>query len=459
MTGPLQHLHAAIDECLAVDALKLSETAVVASLLEVERAARRLPAARHPLVAEIDVRGVAETQQARSTAVLLRDLLRLSMPEAATWVKQAIEQTPRRDLTSGEPRPATLAAVAAAVRDGALSGEQTQIISTTIRRLPAAVTAIQAAQLEAELVGHAQDLDPSQLLQVCQLALRCLDPDGPEPDETRREIKVGLSFGRTRLDGFTPFKGIADPETKAALQAALAPLARPVPSETARDTRSLATRQHDALRDLALRQLASGDLPSMAGMPATLLLTATLEQLEARTGLVSVLNGGTVPVADVIRMAAHLRVVPIVYTAAGQALYCGQEQRLATPAIRYATATQDRGCVIPGCDVPIVFCQMHHPLDFAKGGETSAAHLAWVCPYHHRRIDRGPWNAEADGSGARPHPGSTPPRPRDSTPTSIRRTCSPTSPNPDHRKAAHHAPGHRAGPTKPDRGQPDMTVR
>ena len=125
----------------------------------------------------------------------------------------------------------------------------------------------------------------------------------------------------------------------------------------------------------------------MAGMPATLLLTVTLEQLEARTGLVSVLNGGTVPVEDVIRMAAQLKVVPIVFNTTGEALWCGQEERLGTLPIRRVTATQDRGCVIPGCDVPVMYCQLHHPTAFSEGGETSAAHLAWVCPFHHHRID------------------------------------------------------------------------
>ena len=256
-----------------------------------------------------------------------------------------------------------------------------------MRLIPAAVPAEQRDAVEADLVPHAGTLDPSRLVQVCQHALRCLDPDGPEPDQTEREIKVGLFFGKTRPDGYTPFKGIADPETKAALQAALAPLAKPVKSEHGRDTRTQPARMHDALRDLALRALASGSLPKMAGLPATLLLTATLEQLEARTGLVSVLSGGTLPVDYVINMAGQMNVVPIVFTATGQPLYCGQEQRLATPAIRSTNATQDRGCVIPGCDIPIMFCQHHHFEDFCKGGPTSADQMGWVCPYHHRRID------------------------------------------------------------------------
>ena len=395
MAGPLQRLHTAIDEVLAVDPLGLSDAGLLACLGEVERGARRLPGARHGLVAEIDTRGIAEHHQVRSTAVLLRDQLRLSGGEAGMWVRQASEQVGRRDLTTGAARAAKLPAVAAAVQTGALSPEQTQILSTTMRHVPAIVSPEQRTRLEADLVGHAHELGPELLAAVCRHALHVLDQDGKKPSETEREARVGLVFGRTRIDGLTPFKGIADPETKAALQAALAPLAKPVPSDLGRDTRSHATRMIHALRDLALRALAAGNLPSMAGLPATLLLTATLEQLEARTGLVSVLNGGTVPVAEVIRMAANMNVVPIVFSAAGQILHCGQEQRLGTLPMRRATAAQDRGCVIPGCDIPIMFCQHHHTTDFVDGGETDVDHLAWVCPYHHRRIDG--WHLERRG--------------------------------------------------------------
>ena len=395
MIGRLAALHTVIDDMLDAGPLALSDAGVLASLAELERVARRLPAVRHPLVAEIDARGLADAGHVRSTAELLRQTLNLSRPEAGMWVKHATEQAGRRDLTTGEPRPPRLPAVAAAVREGTLSPEQTQTIAKTMRQVPAVVSDEQRGALEADLVGHAQDLAPEQLAAVCRHALNVLDQDGKKPSETEKQARVGLVFGQTRIDGLTPFRGIADPETKAALQAALAPLAKPVKSGPEPDTRSHATRMLHALRDLAKRMLATGSLPTMAGMPATLLLTATLEQLEARTGLVSVLGGGTIPVDDVIRMAAQMKVIPIVFSATGQALYCGQDQRLGTIAIRRTTATQDRGCVIPGCDVPIMFCELHHPTPFSEGGETSADHLAWLCPFHHHRIDG--WHLQRSG--------------------------------------------------------------
>ena len=272
---------------------------------------------------------------------------------------------------------------------------------------------------------------------MCRHALNVLDPDGPPPPEDTA-AKVGLTFGKTRTDGLTPFKGICDPETRAALQAALAPLAKPVKSEHGTDTRTLPTRMHDALRDLALRALAGGDLPPMAGLPATLLLTTTLEQFEARTGLVSVLNGGTLPVEDVIRLAANMHVVPIVYSAAGEVLYCGQEQRLATTALRYATASQDLGCVIPGCDAPLSSARCTTRPRSAKVVRPPPRTSPGSAPTTTDASTAGPCNAAADESGAPHHPGSTRPKPHDSTPTSTHQPSSTTTTTepPQH----HHEP-------------------
>ena len=63
-----------------------------------------------------------------------------------------------------------------------------------------------------------------------------------------------------------PVTGLLDPETGALLRAALEPLA--APRHTARaQTRTVSQRMHDAVRDAAKLMLASGELPSQAGMP------------------------------------------------------------------------------------------------------------------------------------------------------------------------------------------------
>ena len=62
----------------------------------------------------------------------------------------------------------------------------------------------------------------------------------------------------------------------------------------------MSQRMHDAVRDAAKLMLASGELPSQAGVPATLLITATLDDLERKTGHVSTAHGGLLPIRDVL---------------------------------------------------------------------------------------------------------------------------------------------------------------
>src|ERR1700677_4522177 len=72
-----------------------------------------------------------------------------------------------------------------------------------------------------------------------------------------------------------------------------------------RDTRSTAQRNHDG-RDAAMRALlASGELGQHNGLPATIIVTTTLKELESASGT-AITGGGTrLPVSDVIRMGRH----------------------------------------------------------------------------------------------------------------------------------------------------------
>ena len=127
-----------------------------------------------------------------------------------------------------------------------------------------------------------------------------------------------------------PVTGLLDPETGAFLRAALEPSAAPRHTAQERDTRTVSQRMHDAVRDAARLMLASGELPSQAGVPATLLITAKLDDLERTTGHVTTAHGGVIPIRDVLRMAANARLVPAVFDTDGAPLWLGHSQRLAT---------------------------------------------------------------------------------------------------------------------------------
>jgi hypothetical protein len=72
------------------------------------------------------------------------------------------------------------------------------------------------------------------------------------------------------------------------------------------DTRSVGQRHHDALKAMGRALLASGQLGQLNGLPCTMIVTTSLQELEAAAG-VGVTAGGTlVPMRDVIRRACQV---------------------------------------------------------------------------------------------------------------------------------------------------------
>lgn len=97
--------------------------------------------------------------------------------------------------------------------------------------------------------------------------------------------------------------------------------------------------------------------------------------------------------------------------AAPQPLAVGRTQRIATTAQRRALALRDRGCIMPGCEVPAEHCQIHHCTAWTDGGTTDLANLATLCWAHHREVDLGRWDIHPAAAQAS-QPGPTDHGPR-----------------------------------------------
>ena len=69
----------------------------------------------------------------------------------------------------------------------------------------------------------------------------------------------------------------------------------------------------------------------------------------------------------------------------------GRATRVIAPAQRAALAVRDRGCVFPGCDRPLAWCDAHHLWHWVDGGPPDLSNLALVCPAHHRTVHEGGW--------------------------------------------------------------------
>jgi hypothetical protein len=156
------------------------------------------------------------------------------------------------------------------------------------------------------------------------------------------------------------------------------------------DTRSPAQRQHDALNALVRGQLGDPKLGHHNGLPVTVIVSTTLQELTSGTGR-AVTGGGTLlPMPDVIRMARHAYHYLAVFDKHSERpLYLGRTRRIASPDQRVVLYAKDRGCTAPGCDVPGYWCEVHHVDDWATGGKTDADKLTFACGANHKLVGKG----------------------------------------------------------------------
>jgi hypothetical protein len=159
------------------------------------------------------------------------------------------------------------------------------------------------------------------------------------------------------------------------------------------DTRTPGQRQHDALEDAANRLLMTGELPTTAGVTATVLITMTLDQLETRAGQATTHHGGTLSINEALRLAAGGKTLPVVLNHASGILAYGRARRLASPSQRLALIARDRGCTFPECQVSAARSEVHHIIDWAKGGTTDTDTLALACGHHNNEAPRHDWHA------------------------------------------------------------------
>ena len=386
-----------LDRLHALDLTAYTDVRVEDGLRRYVAQCRRAPTVRHAFVAEVIDRCLPVARRCSSTAAYLRNLIRISAGEGRAWERDAHDLAPRRALSTGEVLPARRPAVAAAVREGAIGTSHARAITDTLRQVPAAVSADEKVRAEVKLVRYARRHDPNTLARRCAEVLDELDPDGSlgSTPEHRDRVRTFQISAQNR-HGMFPVKGLLSPEVGAMLTAALSPLAAPQPGpDGSADPRRVEQRDHDALGELARRALAAGDLPVRHGFAATVLYTATIDQIEARTGEVSTAHGGRVPVRDLLRLAAETRVIPLVFDSDGQVLHFGEEQRLATGSQRHALYLLDGGCTFEGCAIPATWCQSAHGAEgFQTTRRTTIDDLALLCGFHHRLVDTEGWFIE-----------------------------------------------------------------
>ncbi len=336
----------------------------------------------------------------------------ISRHEASRRIKEAADLGQRHGLT-GEPLPPVLAATAAAQRAGDLGAGQVAVIRKFYHQLPGWVSAAAREFAEAQLAGFGTQFGPEHLKELARGLTDALNPDGTFTDEDRARSR-GVTLGNQQADGMSELRGLITPELRATLEAVEAKLGAPgmcnplddipcvegTPSQAAidRDTRSAAQRGHDALLAGLRGLLASGELGQHNGLPASIIVTTTLAELEAAAGRALTGRGTILPMSEVIRLARHAHHYLAIFDK-GKALALYHTKRLASPGQRIVLYAKDRGCTAPGCTVSGYYCEVHHVTDYSKCHSTDINQLTFACGPHHRMLDPGGWATRKNTRG------------------------------------------------------------
>lgn len=282
--------------------------------------------------------------------------------------------------------------------------------------------------------GGARADDVAVMAQVWQAFL---DPDGAAPDEDLALRRRGITLGR-QYRGTVSVRGELLPEVAAQLQrlfdAYLNPRVDAAPPDSttphgigvcgtddasvaARDPgagtaprqadtpldrlgRTQAQRRHDALAGILTVAAAHEDAPRLGGAAPTLVITVDAEELNDPRGAAFIQGGTPLDTLVGTGVARHVScsgaTQVLTLDEEGRILGLSSPQRVFTSHQRRAITLRDGACVIPGCDVPATWCEIHHVLPHHEGGPTHTDNGVLLCWYHHRTLDEAGWQITMD---------------------------------------------------------------
>lgn len=382
-----------------------------------------------------DASAFASRAGCRSANELLRRALLTDSADAARYAKGARLVHRDRELTTGSPLPGRWPALHRALHDGAIGLAGLLAATGPIERAGPRVSPADRWAADALLAAQARGViddgsdqgraapapTPDELRVRAQVIVAYLDPDGAEPDFDRAARSRGVRLGAAR-DGLVPITGRLLPEAAGQLQrlwdaylnpkseAPPLPAVRFAPSEDdpdyltcaadlaermpigLADTRSRPQLQHDALMAILGTAARHHETPTIGGAAPTLVVSVTAEDYAAGRGRAQVdAIDSPAPVALARHTACAGTVQRVISDPDGRIIGIESSDRIFTAQQRRAIALRDGGCLIPGCDVPASWCEIHHVREHARGGPTSTDNGVALCWHHHRTLDTSGW--------------------------------------------------------------------
>lgn len=411
-------LHAAASGCadgVREEASSLSDEVLLADQRALAAAARLVEVAAAALAAEVAHRsrrelgyqGLAQKRGARTPEALVQQVTGGSLVSARRLVRVG---TLVAGLDAPESTEPWLSPVLRAASVGGLSAEAVEVIRLGLGSPTESVSADALAEAARTLADEAATATVDRLARRARELRDDLDLAGVAEREQQLREKRFLRLV-PQVDGMTRITGLLDPESAAivggVIDAATSPrrggprfvdpdaaAAAEALVADARTTEQIALDALVEVVDIALRATPS----TLGARRAEVRVLVTQKDLDRRAG-VGYLEGqsSTVSLDTVERMACDGGLIPILFSDHGEALNLGRSQRLHNAKQRIAIATRDGGCVVPDCDRPPAWTEVHHITEFSHGGRTDVADGVLLCRHHHMLVHNNGWRIEREG--------------------------------------------------------------
>jgi Domain of unknown function (DUF222)/HNH endonuclease len=378
---------------------KIAAHECAADVVRMRRMIERLEHAWLRHVRDAEVRGDWLAEGFMNTASWLRERCRMTHGAAAASVSLA------RSL---ERLPHTADAFA----NGDISRAHAQVIARSATDARVA----ELAQVESSLMQVAAASSPSALRGVVQYVTDALDGDGGARSAAQRHEQRHLHVSPT-LDGMVAIDGMLDPEGG---EVVLSALERAMEAaRSAGDQRTRAQQRADAMVELCrvgVAHHATG--PGRRHRPH-LSVVVDLDVVEQRAGAelvrqvrADVDHVGRLSAATIERLSCDASIARVITQGRSAPLDVGRSTRTIPAALWRALVVRDGGCVVPGCDRPPGWCEVHHRIPWSRGGTTSLGNCELRCWRHHhaahegehRREHRAEHRSEYQGANEPPDP-------------------------------------------------------
>ncbi len=163
-----------------------------------------------------------------------------------------------------------------------------------------------------------------------------------------------------------------------------------MPPPDASDSRTTSQRRADAMGDLARSFLEGSEPPIVGGERPHINVHVDVPALKGLGGGLHETDDGFVLAPELIgQLACDASISRIVFGPGSEVLDVGRKTRVIPAGLRRAVVARDRHCVGSGCRHSARWCDVHHLVSWADGGETAIDNLCLLCRYHHTQMHLG----------------------------------------------------------------------